>query len=246
MLSGLSDYLFGSSNNQAGDAMVTDDTQPQRDTPVKDPVKEIEMDGDWVLVDVTNDSGSPSPLRSPTRSPSKDGFQSQPQAVPEKPHRMEESWFITPPPCFTAGGHSPHQLATSPLEDLLIEHPSMSVYHHPSQRGAPMAHRRQHLPRQKSSRTVPKRTHNLRVLNAKPPRRAAAIAARVGIEQSANQVGLQEQRDTKRHQQRQYSPGKIERHNKAYHHQSASSRRHYKQNSSISGRHSGAIYKQPR
>lgn len=54
MLSGLSDYLFGSSSNQAGDAMVTDDTQPQRDTPVKDPVKEIEMDGDWVLVDVTS------------------------------------------------------------------------------------------------------------------------------------------------------------------------------------------------
>ncbi|XP_028836932.1 tumor protein p53-inducible nuclear protein 1 isoform X2 [Denticeps clupeoides] len=41
---------------------------------------------------------------------------------------LEESWFITPPPCFTAGGKGPILLETSPLENLLIEHPSMSVY----------------------------------------------------------------------------------------------------------------------
>nr|XP_023023748.1 uncharacterized protein LOC111511908 isoform X2 [Leptinotarsa decemlineata] len=39
---------------------------------------------------------------------------------------MEESWFVTPPPCFTSEGPT---LSTSPLENLLIEHPSMSVYH---------------------------------------------------------------------------------------------------------------------
>ncbi|XP_015265355.1 PREDICTED: tumor protein p53-inducible nuclear protein 1 [Gekko japonicus] len=41
---------------------------------------------------------------------------------------MEESWFITPPPCFTAGGLTAIKVETSPLENLLIEHPSMSVY----------------------------------------------------------------------------------------------------------------------
>lgn len=41
---------------------------------------------------------------------------------------LEDSWFITPPPCFTAGGRGPVLLETSPLENLLIEHPSMSVY----------------------------------------------------------------------------------------------------------------------
>ncbi|XP_061459343.1 tumor protein p53-inducible nuclear protein 1 [Rhineura floridana] len=41
---------------------------------------------------------------------------------------MEESWFITPPPCFTAGGLTALKVETSPLENLLIEHPSMSVY----------------------------------------------------------------------------------------------------------------------
>nr|XP_033789069.1 tumor protein p53-inducible nuclear protein 1 isoform X1 [Geotrypetes seraphini]XP_033789071.1 tumor protein p53-inducible nuclear protein 1 isoform X1 [Geotrypetes seraphini]XP_033789072.1 tumor protein p53-inducible nuclear protein 1 isoform X1 [Geotrypetes seraphini] len=41
---------------------------------------------------------------------------------------MEESWFITPPPCFTAGGLTTLKVETSPMENLLIEHPSMSVY----------------------------------------------------------------------------------------------------------------------
>lgn len=43
---------------------------------------------------------------------------------------LEESWFITPPPCFTGHSNQPILLETSPLENLLIEHPSMSVYAH--------------------------------------------------------------------------------------------------------------------
>lgn len=39
---------------------------------------------------------------------------------------LEESWYVTPPACFTRAG--PVNVETSPLEDLLIEHPSMSVY----------------------------------------------------------------------------------------------------------------------
>ena len=39
---------------------------------------------------------------------------------------LEESWYLTPPPCFTRAG--PVNVETSPLEDLLIDHPSMSVY----------------------------------------------------------------------------------------------------------------------
>ncbi|XP_014205933.1 uncharacterized protein LOC106637583 [Copidosoma floridanum] len=39
---------------------------------------------------------------------------------------MDESWYVTPPACFTRPG--PVHVETSPLENLLIEHPSMSVY----------------------------------------------------------------------------------------------------------------------
>jgi len=45
---------------------------------------------------------------------------------------LEESWFVTPPPCFTGCSSQPVLLETSPLENLLIEHPSMSVYAHHS------------------------------------------------------------------------------------------------------------------
>uniref|UniRef100_H0YYQ4 Tumor protein p53 inducible nuclear protein 2 n=1 Tax=Taeniopygia guttata TaxID=59729 RepID=H0YYQ4_TAEGU len=37
-------------------------------------------------------------------------------------------WFVTPPPCFTAEEPGPDGVESSPMEDLLIEHPSMSVY----------------------------------------------------------------------------------------------------------------------
>ncbi|XP_013780102.1 tumor protein p53-inducible nuclear protein 1-like [Limulus polyphemus] len=45
---------------------------------------------------------------------------------PVSPTQMDGSWYITPPPCFTARGLV--RVETSPLENLLIEHPSMSVY----------------------------------------------------------------------------------------------------------------------
>ncbi|KFZ63100.1 hypothetical protein N338_10642, partial [Podiceps cristatus] len=48
--------------------------------------------------------------------------------APAGPCLMDESWFVTPPPCFTAEGPGPGGVGSSPMEDLLIEHPSMSVY----------------------------------------------------------------------------------------------------------------------
>lgn len=43
-----------------------------------------------------------------------------------RPSAMQESWYLTPPPSFSSRG--PVHMETSPLENLLIEHPSMSVY----------------------------------------------------------------------------------------------------------------------
>ena len=44
-----------------------------------------------------------------------------------------ESWLVTPPPCFTAGARP---LESSSMENLLMEHPSMSVYHRGVRGGA--------------------------------------------------------------------------------------------------------------
>ncbi|XP_042321781.1 tumor protein p53-inducible nuclear protein 2 isoform X1 [Sceloporus undulatus] len=52
------------------------------------------------------------------------------RSMPSQPDPclMDESWFVTPPPCFTAEGPDPVSMESNPMEDLLIEHPSMSVY----------------------------------------------------------------------------------------------------------------------
>lgn len=39
------------------------------------------------------------------------------------PSSMDESWFVTPPPCFTSVG--PVSMEMSPFENLLIEHPRL-------------------------------------------------------------------------------------------------------------------------
>ncbi|KAK7877739.1 hypothetical protein WMY93_030553 [Mugilogobius chulae] len=51
---------------------------------------------------------------------------SDPDFLRVDPGELEESWFVTPPACFTRA--QPLPLEPSPLENLLIEHPSMSVY----------------------------------------------------------------------------------------------------------------------
>ena len=43
-------------------------------------------------------------------------------------HDSADGWILTPPPCFTAKQKHSCNVDASPLENLLIEHPSMSVY----------------------------------------------------------------------------------------------------------------------
>ncbi|KAM8776053.1 tumor protein p53-inducible nuclear protein 2 isoform 4-T4 [Rhynchonycteris naso] len=81
-----------------------------------------EMDG-WLIIDLPDSyAAPPSPGAAPAPAPA--------GRPPPAPSLMDESWFVTPPACFTAEGPElgPTRLQSSPLEDLLIEHPSMSVY----------------------------------------------------------------------------------------------------------------------
>ena len=55
-----------------------------------------------------------------------------PEPVPRTVDALEESWYVTPPSCFNASQEDSLSLQTSPLENLLIEHPSMSVYGGPT------------------------------------------------------------------------------------------------------------------
>uniref|UniRef100_A0A674JRH0 Tumor protein p53 inducible nuclear protein 2 n=1 Tax=Terrapene triunguis TaxID=2587831 RepID=A0A674JRH0_9SAUR len=80
-------------------------------------VSEEEEEDGWLIIDLPGPQDShayPTPPLPCPRTPD--------------PCLMDESWFVTPPPCFTAEGPGPVRLESSPMEDLLIEHPSMSVY----------------------------------------------------------------------------------------------------------------------
>jgi hypothetical protein len=57
----------------------------------------------------------------------RENCQSEPNSPTPVQAMMEESWFVTPPPCFNSLSN-PIIIETTPFENLLIEHPSMSVF----------------------------------------------------------------------------------------------------------------------
>ncbi|XP_054009448.1 tumor protein p53-inducible nuclear protein 2 [Hylaeus anthracinus] len=101
MLSSLANYLLGGNIFGSGtqDSREGSNNETPESLPVMARLNQVEVEGDeWILID---------------------------RAV-EGATTLEESWYVTPPACFTRAG--PVNVETSPLENLLIEHPSMSVY----------------------------------------------------------------------------------------------------------------------
>ncbi|KGL94361.1 Tumor protein p53-inducible nuclear protein 2, partial [Charadrius vociferus] len=80
-------------------------------------VEEEEEEDGWLVIDLAGEKSRRDCFPTASAAPSLAG-----------PCLMDESWFVTPPPCFTAEGPGPDIVGSSPMEDLLIEHPSMSVY----------------------------------------------------------------------------------------------------------------------
>ncbi|KAM9527812.1 tumor protein p53-inducible nuclear protein 2 [Guaruba guarouba] len=102
-------------------------------------VEEEEEEDGWLIIDLAGSRAHPGAARragaggtgrSARSRPAPPGPSPPPAAppAPAGPCLMDESWFVTPPPCFTAEGPGPDGVGSSPMEDLLIEHPSMSVY----------------------------------------------------------------------------------------------------------------------
>lgn len=143
MFNNLANYLLGITNQEP----VT----PERDLDIRLTAVMADDEDDWVLVDKTRedrDSEGDTDISSSMESIPDTQLCIYPLQY-ESHHpltlrltrtsstsslpctNIEESWFLTPPPCFTSAG--PVNMETSPLENLLIEHPSMSVYQHSSQ-----------------------------------------------------------------------------------------------------------------
>ncbi|KAM6319060.1 tumor protein p53-inducible nuclear protein 2 [Podargus strigoides] len=100
-------------------------------------VEEAEEEDGWLIIDLAGSRARPSAAwrvgagstgRSAQSRPAPPGPPPATSPALAGPCLMDESWFVTPPPCFTAEGPGPSGVGSSPMEDLLIEHPSMSVY----------------------------------------------------------------------------------------------------------------------
>ncbi|XP_017691075.1 PREDICTED: tumor protein p53-inducible nuclear protein 2 isoform X1 [Lepidothrix coronata] len=102
-------------------------------------VEEEEEEDGWLVIDLAGSRARPGPARRggaggtgrsarPRSTPPGPPPPPAASLAPAGPCLMDESWFVTPPPCFTAEEPGPDGVGSSPMEDLLIEHPSMSVY----------------------------------------------------------------------------------------------------------------------
>ncbi|ENN77589.1 tumor protein p53-inducible nuclear protein 2 [Dendroctonus ponderosae] len=130
MLQNLASYLLGGTTTnpgQAGGALNSDSDN-------RVALRTTDYDDGWTMVDRDSEGNSDDSSHDSASEDDSDsgmdvvrlGRASSVDSLVHV-HAMEESWFVTPPPCFSSQT-GPVQLRTSPLENLLIEHPSMSVY----------------------------------------------------------------------------------------------------------------------
>jgi DOR family len=151
MFNSLFNSLFGKSQDNTN-LNSSDDNNSSQETDQTYVVKEInsnvtaiflEEDNDWLFVEKTDEKDSTRSEKS-SKNLQLVPFQSilsHLGSISENdensflsanlpslyPNSMDDSWFLTPPECFSS--ISSIQLESSPLENLLIEHPSMSVYY---------------------------------------------------------------------------------------------------------------------
>ncbi|XP_059836853.1 tumor protein p53-inducible nuclear protein 2 isoform X1 [Hypanus sabinus] len=172
------------------------------DFPVVNPDACITPSSEEVKANSTVPDDTPPPLAPSSLESLSRGSDSSPAR--SSAGTLEESWFVTPPPCFTAEGQDDIQVESSPLENLLIEHPSMSVYADSNINTSTL---------EEVSEINIGTTAQTRVERWAPPA-PAAVLGRTGILEKANQV-LFIQRAKQRFEKRQLSRNRIQRQNLA-------------------------------
>ncbi|XP_072099412.1 tumor protein p53-inducible nuclear protein 2 isoform X1 [Mobula birostris] len=177
--------------------LIVDFPVVNRDACITPSSEEVEVKANTTVPDDTPPPPAPSSLESLSS-----GSDSSPAR--SSAGTLEESWFVTPPPCFTAEGQDDIQVESSPLENLLIEHPSMSVYADSNTNISTL---------EDVSEINIGTTAQTRVERWAPPA-PAAVLGRTGILEKANQV-RRIQRAKQRVEKRQLSRNRLQRQNLA-------------------------------
>jgi len=126
----LAQYVFGIGKPNE---TITDDNCASNDTAYdNDPNQCVQtsIENDWILIELDQKNSTLAKDEAkPVLPPRKSKLKSKGKVCPlEKLQSQEESWFVDPPECFKNSSPDSRDVKTSSLEDLLIEHPSMSVF----------------------------------------------------------------------------------------------------------------------
>ncbi|XP_060519466.1 tumor protein p53-inducible nuclear protein 2 isoform X1 [Cylas formicarius] len=150
MIQILANYLLRNSSTSTSEGVDNNSSEGGNSSSSRVALRTTEHDDGWTLVDRdsegNSDVSSSEEEDEATNEPRKKTGVTRASSVESLRGTggMEESWFVTPPPSFTSAG--PIHMETSPLENLLIEHPSMSVYQHTGGRRPPFRHNRPSTP----------------------------------------------------------------------------------------------------
>lgn len=153
------------------------------------------------------------------------------------PLNMDESWLVTPPPCFTAGVKSQkNKPRVTRLENLLIENPCMDVLkkrslsndnnNNRSRSNSPgsvvtrgMAERARQVVLKENAKKLQEKKE---VLKTKSPRRPHAVASRAGLLESQTENLKYMQSQARKRESCNKSKSNISRNNKVQHYNSSS------------------------
>ena len=120
---------------------------------------------------------------------------------------VKEAWILTPPPCFTAEKTS-GDVGISDLENLLIEHPSMSVYKRSGSEGEESSDSESSM-----EDLVVSDTKRSQVASRQAPHRVRAVSARAQLMSQVDKVKVAQRMQT-RHTTRQLTKKSIDRSNR--------------------------------
>lgn len=223
MFSSVTSYFFGgSTESEQNDVDLQTKPAPEKDQ-------------DWILVDLPEKSPVPSIIHTPTCSDSEsDNQRSSNNGSPcsqgspvsryclhSKKGCYNENWIITPPPCFLAGGSNSSNVEMTPMENLLIEHPSMSVY---NSRCSGSTGDASDLSESSNDDQSPSATRKILPRKVKTamarqdPRKPNAVAARAGMVTQIQMV-KSSQRSLKQSDSKKLSRHNLQRLNKSLNHQ---------------------------
>lgn len=160
-----------------------------------------------------SETSNTSPCKSDSSSPSKRSTPDSLSPVSHSRHlfirtrhgHSKEAWLLTPPSCFTAGSEECPRVAVTDLENLLIEHPSMSVYKRSGSDGESN--------HSEASSVVLLKSRRSKAVSKQAPKRSRNVSAKAELIAQVTQVKHAQKVQETRNKKRNNKKG-LERQNK--------------------------------